>query len=512
MNLLSLSFFFFFLMLLAFYYLMPKRHRWIVLLAGSYLFYAAAGLRFVPLLLFTTVWTYLAARKLGVYNRVIREELKQIGDKSLRKEKKEAVIRKKKRIVALTLAVNVSVLFFFKTSYLWKEVPLLLPLGISFYTFQTIGYLIDVYRAQIEPEQNLLRYALFASYFPQIIQGPIHRYRQLGSQLFEEKKFSWREIKLGFWLFLWGMFKKIVISERAAVFVSHVLGSDLQETPGAMLLLGVFVFNLQLYTDFSGGIDMVSGISQMFGITLAENFRRPFFARTLGEYWHRWHITLGTWIKDYVFYPIAMSRTFGRLGKRAKDRFGNHIGRTLPAGITSVITFILIGLWHDVTGYYFLYGIWHGMLMALSNLCEPLFERFRTCFEVRTECLSYRWMQRLRTFMIVTVGEYFSLATGMAALGIMFRQTLLHFEYSSLFLGILNYGLDGKDWLVLAAGVLVLICVSMKQESGVRIREALERQNLYFQWLMVLGILLTTAVFGVYGPGYDASAFIYGGF
>ena len=305
---------------------------------------------------------------------------------------------------------------------------------------------------------------------------------------------------------------KSFIPERAAVFVSQVLGSDLQETPGAMLLLGVFVFNLQLYTDFSGGIDMVSGISQMFGITLAENFRRPFFARTLGEYWHRWHITLGTWIKDYVFYPIAMSRTFGRLGKRAKDRFGNHIGRTLPAGITSVITFILIGLWHDVTGYYFLYGIWHGMLMALSNLCEPLFERFRTCFEVRTECLSYRWMQRLRTFMIVTVGEYFSLATGMAALGIMFRQTLLHFEYSSLFLGILNYGLDGKDWLVLAAGVLVLICVSMKQESGVRIREALERQNLYFQWLMVLGILLTTAVFGVYGPGYDASAFIYGGF
>ncbi|MDD7738916.1 MAG: MBOAT family protein [Lachnospiraceae bacterium] len=512
MSVLSGSFLIFFIVLLILYWCIPSKWRWIVLLAGSYLFYASANRKWLLLIVFTTLQTYFAARWLGKLNHYIKEDLKKIEDKEQRKKKKEAIIRQKKGIVALSLVTNFAVLFFFKTSYLWKEVPLLLPLGISFYTFQTIGYLIDVYRANFEPERNLFKYALFASYFPQIIQGPINRYDKLFPQFFAERKFEWRRIKMGFWLFLWGMFKKLVISDRAAVFVSAALGEGMPDTPGSIIVLGIFLFNLQLYTDFSGGIDMVSGISQMLGIELAENFRRPFFSKTLGEYWRRWHISLGAWIKDYVFYPIAMSKLFAKLGKNAKKVFGNHIGKTLPAAVTSVITFVLIGLWHDITWCYVLYGLWHGILTALSNLCEPVIARINHELEIRTDVLSFRWFQRLRTWMIVSVGESFTLAGTLGMTAIMYGRIFKSFKARALLLDIAGFGLDIPNLFVLLCATLLLIFISMKQESGVRIREALEKQNVWFQWLMALGILWVTAVFGVYGPGYDAAAFIYGGF
>lgn len=492
--------------------MVPDRFRWMILLAGSYLFYASAHLSYVLLILFTTGSTWLAAGLLAKINAQIKEKAKTLTDKEERKRWKNCQARKKKGIVALVLIINFAILFLFKTSVYFLPQSLIFPLGISFYTFQTIGYVVDVYRGKFEPERNIFKYALFVSYFPQIIQGPIHRYEQLAPQLFEKKSFRWRNLKFGVWLFLWGLFKKLVISDRAAVFVNGVLGGDLQQTPGSMILMSVFFFNIQLYTDFSGGIDMVSGISTMLGIELGENFRRPFFSRTLGEYWRRWHISLGAWIKDYVFYPIAMSKLFAHFGTKVKERFGNHIGRTLPAGITSVITFVLIGIWHNVTWYYIVYGLWHGILMALSNMCAPLFQKFNDTFEVHTECMSFRWFQRFRTWMIVTIGEYFSLSTTLSMSILMFRRTLLDFRYPAVFLNMASYGLDAKDLMVLFLAVLILICVSMKQESGVKIREALECQNQWFQIVVTAGVIAVTAVFGIYGSGYDAANFIYGGF
>ena len=238
MSILSIKFLLFFSILILGYYIIPSKYRWIVLLAGSYVFYAMGNRKWLLLIFFTTIQTFLASGLLGKLNRRIKEELKQIADKEARKAAKEKLIRKKKWVVAITLVLNFGILFFFKTSYLWSEVSLLLPLGISFYTFQTIGYLIDVYRSKYEPEKNLFKYALFASYFPQIIQGPINRFDKLMPQFLEERRFEWRRIKLGFWLFLWGMFKKVVISDRAAIFVSAVLGGELQERQGSLILVG----------------------------------------------------------------------------------------------------------------------------------------------------------------------------------------------------------------------------------------------------------------------------------
>ncbi len=512
MTILSVQFLAFLLVLVAAYSLTPKRFRWVILLIGSYAFYGLSNWKYLALIFFTTCQTFWAVHKLGKYNRYIKDDLKQIEDKDARKVAKEATIRKKKAIVAITLLINFALLFFFKTTYMWMETALILPLGISFYTFQTVGYLIDVYRGQAEVESNFFKYALFVSYFPQIIQGPINRYKAIAPSLTEGNRITWTNFRRGFGLFIWGMFKKLVISDRAAIFVSTIWGGDLSDTAGSMILFSVFMFNLQLYTDFSGGIDMVSGVSQLFGIELAENFRRPFFSRTLAEYWRRWHMSLGAWIKDYVFYPIAMSKTFAKIGKKAKARFGVHIGKTLPGAITSVITFVMIGLWHDITIPYVLYGVWHGLIMGLSTMFEPFFTWFNNFFEVDPECLSHRWFQRARTFLLVTFGEYFSLAAGFGVLVTIFKRTFFDFEYPALYLQFTDYGLDNKDWFVLLMATFVLIFVSMKQESGVRIREALEKQELWFQWAATLGLIFVIMIFGIYGPGYDAASFIYGGF
>lgn len=512
MNVISIQFFIFLIVFLVVYYIVPARKQWIVLLIGSLAFYLAGGWKCIFLIVFTIVNTFLAARKLGTINGQIKHDLKQIADRDQRKREKEKLNRKKKGIVAVTLVANFAVLFFFKTSFMWKEIPFLLPLGISFYTFQMTGYLIDVYRAEYEPESNLFRYALFASYFPQIIQGPINRYQMLAPQFFKEHRLDSRNIKFGFWLFLWGMFKKLVISGRAESFVSIVINGELSKTPGSIILLSVFLFNIQLYTDFSGGIDMMRGVSRMFGIEMAENFRRPFFSESLGEYWRRWHISLGAWIKDYVFYPIAMSKLFAGIGKKAKKLFGDHIGKNLPGGITSVITFVLIGLWHNVTIYYVAYGLWHGIIMAMSTMCAPLFKKYNDYFEIKTDCFSYRLFRRFRTWMLITIGEYFTLPESTSASLMMLKRTVFHFQMPELYLSIGNYGLNIQGWIVLAITILILACVSIKQEEGVCIREAMERQNLSFQCLMTIGIIFVIAIFGIYGPGYRAADFIYGGF
>lgn len=511
MSVLSLQFMLFLLVLLICYYGIPVKYRWIVLLLGSYGFYLAGNWKCVFLILLTTIQTFFAAGGLNRLNCAIKE-LKQVEDRELRKVQKNKLVARKKGIVAITLVINFSLLFFFKTTYLWREIPILLPLGISFYTFQSVGYLIDVYRGHAEAEKNIFRYALFVSYFPQIIQGPINRYKQLAPQLYNGTVFDLQKIKMGLWLFLWGMFKKLVISDRVSVFVNTVLGSNLQETPGSIILLGVFAFNIQLYTDFSGGIDMVQGVSAMFGIEMAENFRRPFFSRTLAEYWRRWHISLGTWIKDYVFYPIAMSKAFGKFGKAAKEKFGNHIGKTLPGAVTSVITFVLIGLWHDVTLQYLLYGLWHGIILGASTVCEPLFQMLNIRMKIKTGCMSFRWFQRGRTWMLISIGEYFSLAESMEKLKAMFLRTLFHFDYSALIIALPDYSLDYKDWWVINWSLLILILVSIKQESGVQIRRALERQNVLFRGVLITGLISVIMIFGVYGTGYQAGNFIYGGF
>lgn len=203
---------------------------------------------------------------------------------------------------------------------------LVLPLGLSFFTFQAVGYVVDCYRGQVEPERNFGKYALFVSFFPQIIQGPISRFGDLEHQLCAERSLDWDKLKYGIQLAMWGYFKKLVIAERAGVVADAVFG-DVWNWHGSVMAFGTLAYCVQLYCDFSGGIDITRGVAQMLGIDLAENFKRPIFALSLQDYWRRWHITLGSWMRDYVFYPLALSKPFRRVGSVARKRLKGRRAR-----------------------------------------------------------------------------------------------------------------------------------------------------------------------------------------
>ena len=317
------------------YYIVPHKWQWLVLLVFSYIYYVAGGPRFVVFILFSTIVTWIAALMI---------------------EKMEAQENHKtaRNILILGLILNFGMLGAVKYTNFAIEnlnalfhmnlrgMAILLPLGISFYTFQSSGYLLDVYWKRCEAEKHPLKYALFVSFFPQILQGPIGRYSRLANQFYAPHKFEGKNIARGFERILWGFFKKMILADWAAVFVDEIFANPDQYS--GLALIGILLYTLQLYADFSGGMDVVIGIASMFGIELDENFKRPFFAVSVTDFWHRWHITLGTWMKDYVFYPVTLSRWMGSFSKWAKKVFGRKTGRTLPICLANIIVFFVVGV------------------------------------------------------------------------------------------------------------------------------------------------------------------------
>lgn len=509
----SFTFIMFVIILLLLYYTVFRNRQWVLLLIGSCLFYLANDYKYFAYMVFVTWITFAGAKRIEQYAAEQREQIRlHKGEWSLEEKKAyKASQQKKKRLVSVLIAlVCFGVLMLFKCTKFIPGGSLILPLGISFYTFQSIGYLVDVYRGNCEAERSFWRYALFVTYFPAIIEGPIHRFSNLSVQFYRKHTCSFENIKSGVWLFLWGLFKKLVIADRLVIFVNQVFDQTILPS-GSVCVMAVFLFNIQLYADFSGGIDMVRGVSQMFDITMAENFKRPFFSQSIGEYWHRWHISLGDWIRDYVFYPLAISRTNAQLSKKLPVK-STHLKRTIPAGIISVITFLLIGLWHDISPAYVAYGLWHGMLMACSEIFAPAVEKVNSMIGISGDRFSVRLARRIRTWLLVSVGETFTIAGSFGAAIAVFRNIFTRFRWYDAFVQSTKWGLDGKDFVVIILAVLFWLCISMQQEKGVRIREHLARQPEVVQSLVTAGCVILIAVFGVYGLGYDAANFIYGGF
>lgn len=320
MSFVSLEFIIFVVISLAFYYFLPLKFRWIALLFMSYTFYTIGGGNTIVYLIFTTLTTYLSARGIDFLNKKGKEQKKVTQERELKKIKLQ-----KRLMVAFAAISNFSLLFFFKYwNYAVSAInglldsdrlpvfELILPLGISFYIFQSIGYVIDVYRNKYPAEKNLLKFALFVSFFPQIIQGPISRFDNLGKQLFCGNRFSYDNLRDGIQLAMWGYLKKLVIADRTAIIVNEVF-NNYTNYDGGIILLGVIFYCIQLYCDFSGGIDITRAVAKMFGIELRDNFKRPIFATSLADFWRRWHISLGTWMKDYLFYPLSLSKPFIKL-------------------------------------------------------------------------------------------------------------------------------------------------------------------------------------------------------
>lgn len=537
MNYTSLNFFLFIAVTALLYFLFPwKKYKWTILLAASYFFYCVAGYKYVGFILFTTLSAYSAALWLESYGlkaKQLLKENKSAWDKAQIKAYKNKVKQHKHRILTLAVVLNIGILAFLKyynffagslndllgTLRMDFSVPtlkLFLPLGISFYTFQTVGYVVDVYREKISAEKNPAKLALFVSFFPQIIQGPIGFYDRLAHQLYEPHTFDFTRFKHGCELILWGFFKKLVIADRAVIAINTVVG-DYDSYGGTTLTFTILLYALQLYADFSGGIDISRGVAQIFGIEISENFKRPYFARNISEYWRRWHISLGEWMKEYVFYPIAMSPLFTNFSKSIrKSKFGQttagaHVAKVFPTSIASLIVFFLVGVWHGANWKYAAFGLWNGGIIMISTLLKPVFDATNQKLHIDTGSSWFNLFQMARTFIVVLIGYVFDVAPDFSSSMETFRKILSIPNIQIATAEIASLGLYSLDYLLLAASTLFLFFVSIFQEKHktANIRHLLDDQHFLFRFSFLLLGILTILAFGIYGPSYDPASFVY---
>lgn len=277
-----------------------------------------------------------------------------------------------------------------------------------------------------------------------------------------------------------------------------------------MLFIAAAGYGFQVYADFSGGMDIARGAAQILGIDLVLNFERPYFARSISEFWRRWHITLGSWMKDYVFYPLSLSKQFTKLGKATRKVLGNYIGKKLPTFLSMFIVFVLVGVWHGSSWKYVGYGIWNAVIIVSSILLEPFYISLAQKCHINTECFSWRFFQMIRTFFLGSLGRYFSRGLSFLVAIDMMKRTFTEFNPWVLFDGtLLNLGLDIYNILIIIFMIIFMLFVGILQEKGIHIRQTLSCQNLYFRWLVYVGAIVLLLVIGIYGPGYSATEFIY---
>lgn len=483
----SAQFLLFFPVVTLLYFVIPHKARYLWLLAASYFFYMCWNPTYALLLATSTLITYASG--------LLIARAQSTGMKKL--------------WVALSFTLNLAILFFFKyyvfaTNALGAvfarlgialTIPgfdVLLPVGISFYTFQALSYTMDIYRNEIYPEKNVLRYALFVSFFPQLVAGPIERSKNLLVQLNQKHTFSYERMKSGLLRMMYGYFQKIVIADRAALLVNEVF-DHYQMYSGLEIAIGAVVFAVQIYCDFGGYSNIAIGAAEVMGFRLMENFRQPYFAMSVKDFWRRWHISLSTWFRDYLYIPLGGSRK----GK-------------LRTYCNTMLVFLASGLWHGASWNYVVWGAMHGVVQIFGDVTKPLREKLTALLHVNTDCFSYRLFRTVWTFIIVDIAWIFFRANGTRAAIDMLRRMFMRFNPWIFTDGSLyTLGLDSKNFWLLVFCTLAMFLVDKYREQGKCVRGTLAKQNLPFRWAFYYIGLLTLIIFGVYGVGFDASQFIY---
>ena len=473
------------------YYLLPQANRRWALLVFSWVYYALAGPKLLIYLLFAVVTTFLGGKWAAKGTRA--------G-------------------VAVPLLLDFGMLAVLKYSAfaagILNHLPgvslplprLLLPLGISFYTFQSAGYLLDVYWKRCEPEKNFFHYALFVSFFPQLMQGPIGRFGRLGPQLAAGHVFDPENIRRGLWRISWGFFKKMVVADNAGLYVDRIFGAygDIR----ALGIQGVLMYSVQLYADFSGGIDIALGIAQMLGITLDENFRQPYFAVSLTDFWHRWHITLGTWMKDYLFYPITLSGWMGALRRRCRKWFGKEIGRALPVCVANIIVFVVVGIWHGPAWHYIAYGLYNGLIIGISGLLAGTFRKWRKGLGITDKTGWFHLFCVARTFLIVNVSWFLDRSPDLGQALLMLKESFRGKMFSLTVIEPEDPAECLLRFAAILAGCLLILAVSLLRERGKDVRGMILGLPAAARILLFTALLMACALFGSTMQG----GFIYANF
>lgn len=523
MNFYSIQFVTFLVIALLCYYKFFRKQQWICLLVGSAVFYYFTGVENFIFLLLTGFTTWIGAKRLADYSK---EMVALRGDKSIEKDekkaRKEAIVKKRRTVMWGVLLVNFGVLACLKYLEPILEgmgvigqdnmLGLVLPLGISFYTFQSIGYLLDIYYDKYDAEPSFAKYMLFVSYFPQMIQGPINRYDVLGSQFSEEHVWDGQAATKALYRVFYGFMKKYTIANILAVAIANTFDTPARDFAGATVIFAILLYSAQQYADFSGGIDMVLGISELFGIKMAENFRQPYFSVSLADFWRRWHISLGKWMRDYVFYPFALTKPMKNFGKWANKKLSKHLGRVLPAAIGNILVFFIVGIWHGAEWHYIVWGLYNGIVIALSDILEPYYEKMIEVLHINKKAKWYHLFQIVRTFIVVNIGWYFDRIVDVKVALYSLKKSIFNLnigmlmeEYPIIFDGIKAYGVQ-----LAILGCLIVLVVSLLEENKINVREVLYKAPLFVRWV-IYTFMIILILFSCTRTG-DVGGFMYANF
>lgn len=518
MTVISLKYFVFLLASVCIYYVIPKKAQWVALLCLSFVYYFLAATPYTILFpLASAVLAYISTNAF----RIPLISRSQNG---------------KKWIAGLTFAailINILLWFLLKgfsfirlgetivhsafpNAPVVKDLQVAAALGMGYYTAQVIGYILDCYWGICEPQRNILKMFLFVSFFPQLIVGPISKYSQLEC-LYEEHDLEYQNLTFGVQRILWGLFKKLVLSERIAVVVTYIWADTLQYN-GIWIWIAVLLYPLEIYTDFSGCMDIVLGSAELFDIHLPENFRSPFFSKNCQEFWQRWHITLGVWAKDHVYYPILKSKPILALGKWSKNRFHKRAAKLIPWCVGMGVLWFVMGFWHGSSRHIIGVSAYFWTILVLGEVFSPFLKKLTRILRIDENAFSWKLFLSIRTYIIYAVGSIsFSAENLRNALGHfrVFFHSFSRSEWNPWILhdgSILITGITYKDINIVIAGLVVLLVVDILREKYEYARLWIAKQNMAFRWIVYLSLLFAVLILGNYGPAYDASSFIYGQF
>jgi len=462
------------------YYLLPKRIRWIALMLGSTAFWMAATgeNRLVPVVFLASIvisWAF----GLAIHRAKTGRKLLLLA----------AIV-----LSAAPLLVSKMGTLFYSVVLRSSSPSWIVPIGLSFYSMQMVAYLADIYKKKVEPQRNVLKYYLFISFFPQLLQGPIPRYDEMDKQLFEGHGFSSANLMNGIQLIIWGFFLKYMIADKSAVVVNAVFGTP-KLFDGTHILAAAVLYSFQLYTDFLACVTLSQGAASIFGISLRDNFCHPYFAVSVKDFWRRWHMSLSSWLKDYIYIPLG----------------GNRKG-VLRKYINLMITFGVSGIWHGASLNFIAWGLLHGAYQIAGDLTHSIRERIYKAAGIAKDGLVYMTLKRVGTFILVCIGWILFRASSLSVGLQMIRRIVTDSSAATLFTDQFYLtGLDGKDWMVLILSLLTLCFISWQQEKR-SLRAWFNNQMFLVRWIIYLAAICVIWIFGTYGFGFNAQDFIYGGF
>ena len=510
------------------YAVLSKKLRPYFMLLAGYGFFASVSGGLLIFLLLSTATMYVCGLGLDSLKKQCKAAVKGL-DKEDKKTLKAEYNKKQRWLVTLFVIFNLGILVVLKYwGFFSENINILLhklgaeysiaqphfavPIGISFYTFMGISYVVDVYRDVIQADRNILRLALYMGFFPDIMEGPFARYNDTANDIYKCTDITYENLTFGCQRILYGLFKKVIIADRLNAPIVNIFAS-FDSVDGGVAALGMVMYTLQLYCEFSGTMDIVIGSAQIFGVRLPENFKRPFFSKTISEFWTRWHITLGTWFKDYIYYPVSMSKGMKNLTKKSRDRLGNHYGPLIAGTVALFLVWISNGLWHGAGWKYICFGMYHFVIITLGNLIDPVMKQVVKKTGLNRGNRWYRLMQMVRTFVLVCFGELIFRGEGLNAALMMIKSIFTSFSFDFMKGGrLFTYGMDMYDFVVVIVALTVVFVISIMSEKGMDVREVIAKKHICIRWIIYMILIMSIVVFGEYGSGYMPVDPIYAGF